>query len=101
MHTCGTYIRVCMSCICMYTHTRYMKVRITCATVNVKIRYLGLLNSPRLYLQILHVYRYTGSPHSGNRLILTFTYMYVYIHVCTPYLLTFSKFCNNSALSHR
>ena len=76
------YVYVCHVYVC--THTRYMKVRITCATVKIPV---GLLNSPRLYLQILHVYRYTGSPHSGNRLILTFTYMYVYIHVCVHTLL--------------
>jgi hypothetical protein len=58
MHTCGTYMYV-MYHMCMCTHTRYMKVRITCATVKIPV---GLLNSPRLYLQIFHVYRYTGIP---------------------------------------
>ena len=78
------YVYVCHVYVC--THTRYMKVRITCATVKIP----GTSEfTETLFTNFtcVPVYRYTGSPHSGNRLILTFTYMYVYIHVCVHTLL--------------
>jgi len=51
------YVYVCHVYVC--THTRYMKVRITCATVMI---FDNTEFTERLYLQILHVYRYTGIP---------------------------------------
>ena len=80
MHTCGTYMYV-MYHMCMYTYQvhedqDYMcHCEDTCGTSE-------FTETLFTNFSCVPVYRYTGSPHSGNRLILTFTYMYVRVHTC-------------------